>query len=301
MLPDFSKSRQQFASLSLMPCSVPADISNIEQIALVSRFVDQRYHICEAFLGFVPCSEGLSGVAFSKTILDAVKGVGFDINLCRGQGYDGAGNMAGKCTGAAVQIQREYPKAMFVHCGSHVLNLCVASACSIPVVRNMMGHVRVVSAFFNVHPKRHAVLKDKIKTLLPLATHSRLIHVCRTRWVARIDRMEIFIELLPAIVSSLEAVKDNADGSWNSESIRDASALYHASIEFGFIVSLVVISRLLEVTRPLTKQLQAPDMDVVKCVEKVTFLFAMLKRLCQEIDPRHLCCYEEAISLAETL
>ena len=136
---------------------------------------------------------------------------------------------------------------------------------------------------------------------MPLATHSRLIDVCRTRWVARIDGMEIFIELFPAIVSSLEAVKDNADGSWNSESIRDASALYHASIEFGFIVSLVVVSRLLEVTRPLTKQLQAPDMDVVKCVEKVTLLFAILKRLRQEIDPRYLCWYEEVVSLAATV
>ena len=181
------------------------------------------------------------------------------------------------------------------------MNLCVASACSIPVVRNMMGHVRVVSAFFNVHPKRNSVLHDQIKSLLPEASHSRLIDVCRTRWIARVDGMEVFIELFPAIVSSLEAVKDNADGSWNGDSIREASALYHATISFGFLVSLVVVSRCLQITKPLTIQLQAPQMDVVKCVEKVTLLFAMLKRYREEIDHRHKSWYEEAVSLAETV
>ena len=278
-----------------------ADISNIEQMALVLRFVDRACNIREEFLGFIHCSEGLSGEAISETILAAVKDSGLEIELCRGQGYDGAGNMAGKCSGAAVRIQRAYPKAMYVHCGSHILNLCVASACSIPVVRNMMGQVRVVSAFFNVHPKRSAVLKDKIKSLLPEAAHSRLIDVCRTRWIARIDGMEIFIELFPAIVSALEAVKDNADGSWNGDSIRDASALYHATISFGFLVSLVVVCHCLQITRPLTKQLQSPQMDVVKCLEKVNLLFSMLKRYREEIDHRHKFWYEEAVSLAETV
>ena len=96
------------------------------------RFVDRDSNIREEFLGFVPCSEGLSGEAISKTILAAVKDLGLDIELCRGQGYDEAGNMAGKCSGAGVRIQRAYPKAMYVHCGSHILNLCVASACSVP-------------------------------------------------------------------------------------------------------------------------------------------------------------------------
>ena len=59
----------------------------------------------------------------------------------------GAGNMAGKCSGAARRIADKYPKAPYVHCGSHALNLSVASACNIQVVRNMMGHVKAVSDF----------------------------------------------------------------------------------------------------------------------------------------------------------
>ena len=120
-----------------------ADVSKIEQMSVVVRFVDKESNIREEFLGFTQCSEGLSGEAVAKTIKQALEDFGLDRENCRGQGYDGAGKMAGKCSGAAVNIQREYPKALYVHCHSHVLNLCVASAW----VKNMMGHVRVVSEF----------------------------------------------------------------------------------------------------------------------------------------------------------
>ncbi len=47
--------------------------------------------------------------------------------LC-GQAYDGAGAMAGKNRGVAATIMSAYPKAVYTHCSSHVLNLCIACA-----------------------------------------------------------------------------------------------------------------------------------------------------------------------------
>ena len=172
-----------------------ADISNLEQMAIVLRFVDKSAMIREAFLGFFHCNEGLTGREIANMIMKSIKDLGLDLRYCRGQGYDGAGNMAGKCNRASTLIQRQYPQALYVHCKSHVLNLCVASACAIQLVRNMMGHVRVVSEFFNVHPKRFALLSEKIHHLLPSADHKALIDVCRTRWVARIDGLSMFIEV----------------------------------------------------------------------------------------------------------
>ena len=277
-----------------------ADISNTEQMAIVVRFVDQDCTIREEFLGFVPC-EGLSGEAIAKQITDSVCSLGLDMQLCRGQGYDGAGNMAGKVSGAAARILRLYPKALYVHCGSHILNLCVASACSMQVVRNMMGNVRVVSEFFNVHPKRFRLLKDKITSLLPTASHSRLLDVCRTRWIARIDGLEIFIELFEVIVAALNAIKENENGTWNYESIRDASGLFHSIVEFRFLFTLIVVSRCLEVTRPLTKQLQSPTMDTVKCLHKLTLLSTVLRKRRLEISAHHQVWFDEAIAIAETV
>lgn len=51
----------------------------------------------------------------------------------RGQSYDGAGNMAGSIRGAAAIVRASYPFALYTHCASHRLNLCVMKACSIQV------------------------------------------------------------------------------------------------------------------------------------------------------------------------
>nr|XP_047135327.1 zinc finger MYM-type protein 1-like [Hydra vulgaris] len=138
-----------------------SDVSNMEQMPLVLRFVNNNCEIFELFFGFIPCDSGLSGEAIGSQILNSIKDLGLEMKFCVGQGYDGAGNMAGNCSGAAVRIKTIYPKALYVHCGSHVLNLCVANACNIQIVSNMMSNVRVISQFFNFSPKRFDVLKKK--------------------------------------------------------------------------------------------------------------------------------------------
>ena len=112
----------------------------------------------------------------------------------------------GKLSGVAAQNQQEYEKAVYVHCGSHILNLYVASLCNLPIIRDMMDNVRGVSDFFSSSPKRILVLQDNIKKLLPTEHHQKLLNVCRTRWVARIDGLQIFIHCYPAIVDSLEHI-----------------------------------------------------------------------------------------------
>ena len=67
-------------------------------------------------------------------------------------------------------------------------------------IRNMMGQVRVVSQFFNAHPKRFAVLNEEIESLLPDKDHKHLLDVCRTRWIARIDGLGVFVEVYEAVV-----------------------------------------------------------------------------------------------------
>ena len=37
------------------------DCSNVEQMAIVLRFMDNNFKVREEFLGFIPCMKGLSG------------------------------------------------------------------------------------------------------------------------------------------------------------------------------------------------------------------------------------------------
>ncbi len=154
--------------------------ANVEQMAVVLKFVDNLLKTRKEFLGFIPCQKGLSGEAFSDKISKFINGIGPSMEDCCGQGYDGAGNMAGKFSGVAVQTQRNYEKAIYIHCNPHILNLCVASSCQIQIVPDMMDNVRKVSDFFNSSPKRMLVLKSKINELIPTQRRQKLLNVCCT-------------------------------------------------------------------------------------------------------------------------
>ena len=56
-------------------------------------------------MGFVECVGGTTGVLLAELIERYCLDISLDMNLCRGQGYDGVGNMAGHCSGAAKIIQ----------------------------------------------------------------------------------------------------------------------------------------------------------------------------------------------------
>ena len=70
--------------------------------------------------------------------------------------------MAGRYNGAAALIKNDYPRALYVHCASHRLNLCVTSSCKIMTIKNMMSDVKAVSDYFNSSPKRADYLKTNI-------------------------------------------------------------------------------------------------------------------------------------------
>ena len=72
------------------------DVSNKENLSLVIRFVDSMQTIREEFVGFHLCEEGTSGRAMKTVITNAVADLGLNMNDCRGQYYNGAGNMAGR-------------------------------------------------------------------------------------------------------------------------------------------------------------------------------------------------------------
>ena len=82
------------------------DVSNMEQMPLVLRYVDSPGVIREDFTKFVHCKSGISGAAISDSIKSEIRSLGLTLDNCRGQGYDGVGDMAGRYNRASqVQVQ----------------------------------------------------------------------------------------------------------------------------------------------------------------------------------------------------
>jgi hypothetical protein len=116
----------------------------------------------EDFLGFVPVSD-LTGQGLATTILETLKNCGLDLSKLVGQGYDGAAAMSGRLRGTQAWIRQQYPRAIYVHCGAHTLNLAIASAFSIPVMKTCFGTISLICNFVGSPPSRGQVLKDIIR------------------------------------------------------------------------------------------------------------------------------------------
>ena len=203
------------------------DKSNHEQLAINIRYVNQEKQISEVFLTFMHCEEGITGKAVADLILKAVADYGLNMEDCRGQGYDEAGNMAGRYNGAARLIQNVHKSALYVHCFSHQLNLCIAATSKIMSIDKVMNNVRIISDFFNNSPKRQQLLEKELVD--NHGKQTKLLDVCRTRWVQRLDGLDRFEEMIGSVTKALSIMDRNEDGTWNSEPHTTAGNLKNMS------------------------------------------------------------------------
>jgi hypothetical protein len=90
--------------------------------------------------------------------------LGLDLTKLRGQGYDGAASMAGAVNGCAAIICRTYPKALYLHCSAHALDLCVVASSRAILVNSMGALLQEISLFFSSSPKRQDKLVEVIKS-----------------------------------------------------------------------------------------------------------------------------------------
>ena len=92
-----------------------ADISNKENPSVVIRILDSTKTVREEFVGFYFCEDVTTGAAIKDLIIGAVVELGLSMDDCRGQCYDGAGNMSGRLNGVSSLLRAEHNMAIYVH------------------------------------------------------------------------------------------------------------------------------------------------------------------------------------------
>ena len=110
--------------------------------------------------------------------------------------------MAGIIQDTVAKIRGKYPKALYVHCVSHKPNLWIARSCQLTSVTNIMDMVTCLVNFFNYSPQRQKALEDHVNDY-PDALKSKLVPLCRTRWVERLNALENTLDLTKPVVDIL--------------------------------------------------------------------------------------------------
>lgn len=250
------------------------DISCIEQMTLCVRCIDSTFSIIEElFLQFVPL-ENVTGKGISMAIMKKLKDVGIDLNKMRGQGYDGAAAMSGNFNGVQAHIQAIYPKALYVHCAAHSLNLAVSNSCDLPLVRNCLGTIGKLYDFFHT-PKRQAVIKQCLAESDVVSRHEKLIRLCATRWTERYNSVAVFVELYDSVALALETIS-----KWTNKDSANAANQLVASIKKPeFVISLQVVNQVFNFSSILCKALQQRNIDLKRAVNLAEDTIAELQKL----------------------
>lgn len=259
---DIVKQVQDVKFFSVLADEV-TDCANQEQLCVCLRFVNlQTMTVCEEFLDFVPV-ERITGEALYNHIKSLLNRLHLDLDMVRGQGYDGAANMSSMRVGVAGRLQAVNSKALYSHCSSHKLNLAIVKSASIPAIRNASNTMGEISRYFKSSPKRERYLETVILEVTDKQRAPKLKDVCLTRWIERHHAYSTFMELYHPIVEAMVRIQlDSDEQKWDMESKSKAYGFHKCLTSSDFIISMHVVHNLLSLIQPLSVKLQGQTVDV---------------------------------------
>lgn len=111
---------------------------------------------------------------------------------------------------------RRYKKKCFnavrCLCFNHALNNSLAQASTMSSIRNTIGTLKAIIAFFNKSTKKHKLLTDTIG--------HKLIGLCQTRWVELHDGIIQFKKILPQLVIVLTEITKWKESSMTTSKVK---------------------------------------------------------------------------------
>ncbi|XP_065684327.1 zinc finger MYM-type protein 1-like [Hydra vulgaris] len=244
------------------------DISHVDQLSFIFRYVQKNGCPVERFLGFLPNS-GHKSEELADAVFLVLESHGLNINNCRGQSYDNASNMSGRYTGLQARIKKVNPLATFVPCSAHSLNLvgeCAVDCCI--YASEFFILLQNIYKFFSASTYRWEILqKNLIKT-----ENVSLKKLSDTRWSARSDASISLNKNWIEIINALSFIKD--DKTEKSITRSEANGLYLKLDSLETAIMATLWGDILERFNKTSKQLQSVEIDL----ETVVSLYESLIR-----------------------
>ena len=249
------------------------DASGAEQFALSLRWVGSDYTIYEDFVGLIQVDQ-----TDAKTLMETIKSALIALNItldnCRGQAFDGASNMAGHLNGVATRIIKEAPKAHYIHCLAHSLNLSLQDcAHSCRIIKESLLLVSELSVLIRASPKRLALfqrIQHQVSFQAP-----RIKPLCPTRWAVCTGAIDSILQNYSAIYECLEQISEESYGKLVAKVLGLKLLMTKFATFFGLKLGHLVFSA----TEQLSVILQSYEINAQQAVSAANATKQYLQRL----------------------
>jgi len=222
-------------------------------------------------------------------VVDIAKECGLDLQRCVGAGTDNCLVMTSETKGAVQEIKKEAPLLERNPCMNHALNSSLGKSCNVPACRNAMSAMKEVIQFAHNSAKKQGVFQKYLG--------ESLTGLCETRFVERHDGVLQFRDNLRKIYQCLQEISSWSD----AKTAFQASSLSKILSSSEFLVSMLCLSEVLGTTRPLSKKLQAPDLDLLRATNLLSDTLTLLKNSRRNADAEFKKIFTNAQAIANQL
>ena len=207
-----------------------------------------------------------------RTLLTSLRDCKIDLLGCVAQCFDGAAVVSGRCTGVQARIRELCPKAIYVHCFAHRLNLVI-----VDVVHDTARAEDLFTLLQSLHnslssPIVHELYVKAQRSRFPDSQTREIPSLSDTRWVCRHDTCETLSSTLPAVIDVLEDLIE-VSGE------RGATARGMMSqLSTSFEVHLCIFKFLLKICADASAKLQGKSETLEKALQAIKTVCSWLER-----------------------
>nr|XP_036846579.1 zinc finger MYM-type protein 1 isoform X2 [Manis javanica] len=254
-------------------CDETNDSTTKEQFSICVRYPQKTAKailIKERFLGFIDVEE-IAGANLHGTIRTYLQHIGVDLSKICGQAYDSTTNLRGKFNKIAAEFKKEEPRALYIHCYAHFLDLAVIRFCK--EIKELRSALNTLSSLFNtIHMSGE--LSANFRNICKLSQNKTCKkHTSQSCWTVHDRTLLSVIEGLPEIIEALEVLSSRSSNASLADELSDLLTLVS---KFEFIFCLKFLYRVLSVTGILSKELQSEMIDIFSLSSKIEAIFECL-------------------------
>ncbi|XP_059774829.1 zinc finger MYM-type protein 1 isoform X3 [Balaenoptera ricei] len=252
-------------------CEETTDSATKGQFSICVRYpqkTSKAILIKERFLGFIDVEE-MTGTNLHRSIKTYLQQIGVDLDKIRGQAYDSTSNWRGNFNKIAAEFKKEEPRALYLHCYAHFLDLAVIRFCK--EVKELRSALNTLSSLFSTIHGEMCVNFQNIYKLSQNKTCKK--HTSQSCWTVHDRTLLSVIEGLPEVIETLEVLSSHSSNTSLADELSDLLALVS---KFEFIFCLKFLYRVLSVTGILSKELQSETIDIFSLSSKIEAILECL-------------------------